>query len=230
MLVRLGRVFGSGGPGGGVSISPPSVALHLSETAPSLGGQFTNKNIVAVGDSITNGFETTTPYPGLVAGHFGTTSVVKAHDGSGWVHDGGTGSIPANSSEVDAVVTVPPQTLILFAGTNDFAFDNADPTTIFNDMMTYRAGRVSAGFNASKIIIATMLPRGSFIESLRTSYNSLIVSNASTYGYAVARLDLDPNIGPLGSETNLTYYNSDQVHPNNAGHSIIAGIFEAVMS
>jgi lysophospholipase L1-like esterase len=229
MLVRLERVFGSGGGGLG-SIYPPSLALHLSGTAPIIGGQFTNKNIVAVGDSITNGYATTTPYPGLIASHFGTTSIAKGHDGSGWVHDGGTGSIPANASEVDAVVTSPPQTLILFAGTNDFAFDFADPTTIFNDMMTYRAARVSAGYNASKIIICTMLPRGSFIDGLRTTYNGLIVSNASTYGYAVARLDLDPNIGPLGSETNLTYYNSDQIHPNNAGHSIIAGIIEAVMS
>lgn len=197
---------------------------------------FTNKNIVAVGDSITFGFgasSNATIYHAVAAASFGASSINKGHNGSGWIYDGGAGgagSLPSLAAEVDAVLTVgSPQTLILFAGTNDFAFTANDAPTVFAAMMNYRAARVAAGYSASSIIVPTMLPRDG-LETIRTTYNGLIVSSAASYGYAVARFDLDPHIGVAGAnDSNPTYY-YDTIHPNDAGHAIMATIIEGLMA
>lgn len=190
-----------------------------------------NKNGVYVGDSMTNNFGATVGFPALIATHYSSTSIVKAHNGSGWISDGGTGSLPANAAEVDAVLASPAQTLVMFAGTNDLAGGSSVTDTI-NAWSSYVDARIAAGYVAAEMILCTMLPRSgsAFItETVRGNFNAAIVSLASSKGGSVCRLDLDSRIGLAGCNTDLTYYQSDQLHPNNAGLAVIAGLIEGIM-
>jgi len=117
--------------------------------------------------------------------------------------------------------------LVLFAGTNDFQA-GASEATILANTKTYCAARKSAGWN--KIVVCTMLPRGvggTFTQTTWNQFNSDINSSfgAGTLNCdAIADVAADPRIGNWGANTNLTYYAADQIHPNNAGSAIIAGI------
>lgn len=206
----------------------------LFRFARSVGGSTNaafNKNIVAVGDSLTFGFGVSSPYPARIAAHYSSTAWNFGHGGYGWYGTGSSSLTPLGPTEVDPALTSPPQTLILFAGSNDLA-GGVSITDTYNAMMSYRAARVAAGYNSAKIICVTMLPRSgnAYInETLRANYNALIVNGASTYGYSICRADLDSRIGLAGCNLDMTYYLSDTLHLNDTGQAVLAGLIEAVM-
>lgn len=120
-----------------------------------------------------------------------------------------------------------PNWVIAFAGTNGITIANHPASYEYGKLQSYVSALIASGVPADHIIVPTMLPRGSAVEAARVAYNALIVSGASM-GYRVARLDLDPNIGGAGANTNTAWF-SDGTHPTDAGHDIIARIIYALM-
>ncbi len=120
--------------------------------------------------------------------------------------------------------------LIVFAGTNGMvaSLGNHSAATEYADFKTYIAARISAGWSANKIIACTMLPRTGFTDSIRQTFITSMVGDDGGYGYRLARLDQNANIGAAGDDTNLTYF-YDGTHPTAAGHAIIASTIYGAM-
>jgi len=171
----------------------------------------------------------------------GSCKYTRAYLGDGWNHRYTTAPVAPYDLIDDAAVNVdtlsplfkPGATnvLVLFAGSNDIWLDGASGSTTYSYFQTYISARLSAGWNASNIIVVTMLPRqsGSTQETARQAYNTALVGGASTYGYRLARVDQDSNIGCAGCQNNTTYYQSDQTHLTDAGQSVAASIIESVL-
>jgi hypothetical protein len=107
--------------------------------------------------------------------------------------------------------------LVLFAGLNDIR-DGDSPATAFASFQAYYNARISAGWLASKIIVATLLNSG-IANAQQVAYNNLLIG-AGTYN--LARFDLDSNIGCNGCNNNLTFFNADTIHPLQVSHQIMA--------
>ena len=118
--------------------------------------------------------------------------------------------------------------LLVFAGTNGIAINGNSAATEYADFKTYITARISAGWTADNIVVATMLPRTGVTDSIRQDFNTALVGDDGGYGYRLARLDLNANIGDAGDDANATYF-YDGTHPTAAGHAIIAQIFYDAM-
>jgi lysophospholipase L1-like esterase len=123
-----------------------------------------------------------------------------------------------------------PNYLVVFAGTNGIhpSLGNHSAATEYADFQSYIAARTAAGWAATRIAVCTMLPRTGVDETVRTTFNALLVSGASTYGYKVARFDLNASIGAAGQNLDTTYF-YDGTHMTDAGHAIAASIISAVL-
>lgn len=118
--------------------------------------------------------------------------------------------------------------LVVFAGTNGIRLQHNTAAAEAGYFETYVAARISAGWNPDNIVVCTMLPAVDPSASPRDDYNALLVSLAATYGYRLARFDLDETIGQDGDAANTTYY-GDGLHPTAAGHAIMGQIvFDAM--
>lgn len=180
-------------------------------------------DIVAVGDSITDGQYTggLTPWPQNIGTALGTTVQNKAISGATW-----TGLIPLAAAQVDPLrttMTCATPYLALFAGTNDIYVGGATAAQTYASFVTYLTDRLAAGWIPNQILVFTMLPRDGADDTVRQSYIALQVAGAATYGYRVVRLDLDPNIGCAGCQSNA-YYNGDLTHPTQMGLQVIANL------
>jgi lysophospholipase L1-like esterase len=189
-------------------------------------------NIVAVGDSITSTDFATRPYPSFLSVLFGVSNTNLGVPGIGLAWNTSGVKAPVNlissaASLVDPLLTPPIPWLILLAGTNDFNYGDT-PAQIYASFQTWITARLADGWPANRIIICTVPPH-SVWEAQRPTYNALLVAGAGTYGYQLARIDLDPNIGQAGDNLNTRFY-SDGTHPTNAGHAIIAAIIAAVIA
>jgi lysophospholipase L1-like esterase len=127
-----------------------------------------------------------------------------------------------------------PNWLILLAGTNGIYINDNSGATEYAAFQTYFTAAIAAlGIPASQVVVCTMLPRapGIFgdLESVRTTYNGLLVSGASGLGHKLARFDLDANMGQAGQYSNTTNFQTDGVHPNDTGWGILAPIIYAAM-
>ena len=122
---------------------------------------------------------------------------------------------------VDPYASTPGARLIIFAGTNDIALGGLTGAQTFSAFQTYFNARIAAGWSASSIIVAEMLPRGSPYEINRQALNSAFASNASTYGYQEAPMGTDTLMGQSGQDLNTTYY-QDGVHPTAVGQALLA--------
>lgn len=200
--------------------------------------------IVFHGDSITNGWTTTNrstngdhAFPYLanataVANHGWYTGFIqRGYDGASYsgVY------LSLTPLTTDAITRIDPflaQTgtkwLVIFAGTNDIFGGGKTGAQTAALLQTYVADRIAAGWSANHIIVCTMLPRGGS-DTARDALNADIRSNAVSVGYLVADLAANATIGVANANTNLTYYAADQIHPIDAGHTIIASIVAAVL-
>lgn len=121
-----------------------------------------------------------------------------------------------------------PNWLIVLAGTNGIVLGGHSAATEYADFQAYIAARILAGWPAGQIVVSTMMPRTGLSEVTRGAYNTSVVNGAVTYGYQLARLDLNPNIGAAGQNLDTTYF-LDGTHPTDLGQSIVASIEYGVM-
>lgn len=148
---------------------------------------------------------------------------------------GATGSLISNAPTlVDPIILKNPAArLVIFAGTNDIWIGGSTAAQTCTFSNTYIAARIAAGWPPGHIIVATMLPRynsllspaiNASLETTRQDYITCVVAAAAGQGVVLARLDLDPNIGQAGDSQNPTYYEPDEIHPNEAGLAIVTSI------
>lgn len=199
--------------------------------------------ILAHGDSITLGTTgTTTPYLPIVAASVLSGKAITADyrncgvDGNGWnyaytsnpptVQNLTQGAYENVDRYLSATLT---NYLICFAGTNDIHLNSKTGAQAYAYFQTYIAARIAAGWPAANICVCAMLPRQGIKETERGDYNTALVGGASTYGYKLARLDQNANIGLAGCDADTTYFNTDRIHPKNAGQTVIAATIYAAM-
>jgi lysophospholipase L1-like esterase len=164
----------------------------------------------------------------LAAADIEVATTIRGIPGQGWDYVWETGVadnlVDDAAAEIDAERTGGAENwLIPFAGTNDIdpslGNDSAAATAAFFD--TYINARIAAGWDMSKTIVPTMLPRVNVTDSIRQDYNAALVTKAVTYGYNLCRLDLIVGFGGEGDYADTDYY-SDGIHPTPAGAALIA--------
>jgi len=114
--------------------------------------------------------------------------------------------------------------LSIFAGTNDIA-NGATFATMQTNIQQYCTLAHTTGF---KVLVATILPRTGFstqAESLRQEYNTWMVSNWPTFADGLIDFNGDPTIGGLESVSANTTYYIDGIHPTTLGYSYMAQIY-----
>ena len=116
----------------------------------------------------------------------------------------------------------------ILIGLNDYWLSGSSAATIYANIQTI-CSTVSGYSSSPSVIVFTELPAAvSGWETVRQSLNTLI-RNGGSCPYTVADVGNDATIGQAGENTNLTYYNSDQIHPNNAGSLIIGTYLTAAL-
>lgn len=118
-----------------------------------------------------------------------------------------------------------PNKLVTFAGTNGLVIANHSAAYECARAQDYWSGAITAGWLATEMAVVTTLPRSGLSETVRTAYNSCLVTAATTYGLAIVRLDLNPVIGCPTCHTTFP----DGIHPPDSGQQIIANEVEAVL-
>lgn len=191
---------------------------------------YITNELVCVGDSITSGANGATPWPGMVGTTLGVTTHNEGFSGEGWlftnVISGHFLSDTTRTNAVDAVVASNPNAfLTLQAGGNDFANGFTLDQT-YAGFEAYYNARLAAGWNKNHIIVCTLTSFNNALFDLGVQlYNQMLVEGARKYKYAIARVDLDPNMGGAAATLNPTYFSAvDQLHPTTTGNTIIADI------
>lgn len=112
--------------------------------------------------------------------------------------------------------------LFLMEGTNSMnpGIGNDTGAQAAAAMATLIADGQATGFT---VIVATCLPSTFVTEANRTTYNTTLITNASSSNYTIADIASDPVMGQAGQQTNTTYY-TDGVHPTRTGMAEIAPI------
>jgi len=115
--------------------------------------------------------------------------------------------------------------LVVWAGTNDLAA-SVPAATVYANIVAYCSARRSAGY---KVVILTILPRGTFVgalETARLAVNTNITTNWATFADAV--VDVASN-EYLDDCTDTTYFNADKVHLIEAGNAVVAGLVKTAV-
>jgi lysophospholipase L1-like esterase len=191
----------------GVPVTPPSPTTTITY-------------IRAVGDSITccAGAVTTQWYPTLLSVNAAYSSVYNA----------GEPGFPAMSFAEFARwkdgpscnTGTQPSMVTVFGGTNDGYFTATAP-------VTYAAlqgmARLLHGLGC-QVGVATMISRTA-LDTFKDQLNPLIRAGASQGNYFLIDTAAIPALGADGDYSNTTYFNTDQVHPTNAGQTLLATAF-----
>lgn len=177
----------------------------------------------AIGDSLTVGTGVTTAYPSLL-----TLTNQPAYTIKNW-GIGGIDLQTLTASEPNRVAkecqpTVGgPAVALIWAGTNDF-IQFATVTQVFNAL----GGEVAVLKQAGCLVfVSTMIDRQqSFsLNTQKNAYNDAIRTGVKALGAdGIFDIAANPLLGANGASTNLTYFNSDQVHWNNTGEAL--GVLE----
>ena len=193
-------------------------------------------NLICHGDSLTLGEPDAYP-PLLQSKLFVNQDLVASYENLGINGQGYNYVYPMSGSPYNLVqdisVSVIPALssgianwLIIWAGTNDIVLGGSTASQVFVFFTNYLSTANSLGISNSQIVVATMVPRQSGYETTRVAWNNLLVSNQVSYGYLLARLDLDPCIGVAGQQFNMLYFQPDNIHLTALGQQIVADIFQ----
>lgn len=118
--------------------------------------------------------------------------------------------------------------IVFWGGSNDLNISTS-VSDLQSNIESYCLVRKSEGY---KVIILNLLPRQSInanYETQRQTVNSWLAANYLRFSDGLADVAGNSNIGDEGDNENLTYYDADQVHPNNVGYGIVADIVETVI-
>ena len=179
----------------------------------------------AIGDSITYGFNTSTPWPSLL-----TLTNQPAYTITDWGITGITlaaidGSEP-NRAALQCHSSAGAGLALIMAGTNDFSLLNVPASNVLQSLLGEVQTMKTAG---CRVFVGTMIsrtgndPGGRTLDSDKNAYNSLILSQARAGGAdGVIDFAANPLMGADGANTNATYFQPDHVHPTQAGQALLA--------
>lgn len=186
----------------GVNLDPPTVLLA---------GNY----IVAIGDSITYGFQNTppgpTPYSWL--NHMSLTSATTYT-----LDNNATYGLQANSEAAAArwrdqqycYNSSGKNIAIIFDGTNDVAA-GISPVTAANSVLYNAYLMQQAGCT---VFVGTMVSRVTS-DTNKNTFNPYLRARAKAQGIYLIDFAAHPDLGANGAYTNTTYFNVDQIHPLN---------------
>jgi lysophospholipase L1-like esterase len=195
--------------------------------------------VVAFGDSITDGFNSTVDaakrYPNLLDDRLkaagARTSVVNAGiSGNRWMFDG-TGPYGSGRFDRDVVEIAGVTHVIILLGINDIGFSTVFSTSgqvvSADQIIASIAGAISrAKANGIKVLLGTLLPfKGASYysadgEAKRQAVNAWIRANPDVAGIIDFDRALQGAADPLALEPSLD--SGDHLHPNDAGYAAMA--------
>ncbi|WP_158942067.1 SGNH/GDSL hydrolase family protein [Granulicella sp. S190] len=196
----------------GVSTSPAAV----SQGVPTLH---------CIGDSITAGLGTSNPYCSLLS-----LTNQPAYNVVNWGIVGVTlqAVVGSEKNRVGQLceATQGPSVAIVFLGTNDLL----NPLQSAASLAPNLAGEVQTLKSAGcRVFVGTMLSRsgndgaGGSYDAAKDAYDSLILTNGKAYGAdGVIDFAANPLLGADGATSNTTYFQSDAIHPTQAGQQLLA--------
>lgn len=103
-------------------------------------------------------------------------------------------------------------------GTNDTAA-GVSAASLYASVVAHCGTARAAGF---KVIINTQTPRNDGLSAVRDAYNALIRANWTQFADGLADLAVVPE---LADNTDLLYYDSDQLHFNSYGSQVAGQVF-----
>ena len=180
--------------------------------------------IHGVGDSITYGVGTSTPY---ITNLTLDTPLTPINWGIGGMYiQAIAGSDYNRVAPYCKQPTGGPTVVSVFAGTNDFADTRATPASVFSALAAEVAILKGAG---CKVFVGTMLSRGGndgkgqTLDSDKDAYDAIILAQAKSVGAdGIVDFAANPQLGADGANSNTTYFNTDLTHPTNAGQALLA--------
>lgn len=182
--------------------------------------------LVCDGDSLTSGSGVTHPWPYYLALN-GPWTVYNVAVGGETLVTMNTNAPTNVDAKYQAGVG---NVCIIWGGINDI-IGGATGAQVYATLQTYCAGRRAAGF---KVICTTMPSFSSGTDAARDAFNTLVAANWNTFADGCVRLDLNPDIGPDGSYTNSTYYQTTGMfvgHLNeNSYQNIVAPLMSAAVN
>jgi len=178
-----------------------------------------------LGDSITAGLGTSTPYCSLLS-----LTNQPAYSILNWGIPGirlqAMDASEKNRAALLCGSDQGPSAAIVFAGTNDF-LDSAQTAT---SVMANLGGEIQTLKTAGcRVFVGTMLSRtgndgaGNTYDSAKDAYDALILTSAKSYGAdAVIDFAANPLLGADGANSNTTIFQGDGIHPTQAGQQLLA--------
>jgi hypothetical protein len=217
----------------GIRTALPQFPLDVNgvvhATAYTQGSADSTSRLVFDGDSYTAGDGQSAPYSSLVATtHYFTKYNVGVSSKSIPSH------IETGARLVDSKYCRQGKfnIVILYGGVNIYGDVNVSVQDKFNWTVAYCRERRKAGF---KVIVTTLQSiagsnaNGTY-DAQRTAVNALIRANWQSFADELADFAADTRIGDNGDYSNTTYFQVDQVHLNDAGAAIVAGIASAAVN
>lgn len=115
---------------------------------------------------------------------------------------------------------------VLQTGSNDIYADGSTAAALIAKVKTYCLNRKAIGY---KVVLQTVLPRGtagSAANTVREAYNELLrAEEIGKFWDALADVAAIPELAD-GAQSSTTYYNSDTIHLNDAGHALITTVIK----
>jgi len=195
----------------------PTTVKDIIQIAPQL---------YPVGDSITFGLNSTTPWPTLLSLTNQPTYTITNYGISGITTKATVGSEPNRVAPKCSTISGP-SIATVFLGTNDFNSGfGATPAQVLASNVAEIQLLKKAG---CKVFVIPMLSRGGndllgvSNDVEKNAFDALLLANAKAAGAdGIIDAPANPFLGADGANANLTYFNSDLIHPKNAGQALIA--------
>ncbi len=117
--------------------------------------------------------------------------------------------------------------MVIWGGTNDCTA-GATPAQA---LQSYAGAARTARAAGWKVVIASMTDRpGSCGTTFKDAFNTLLRAQWPQFADAFADLGADSHIGVDGTNTNTTYFSTDNLHLTSTGYQTAAGIFSTAIN
>lgn len=183
------------------------------------------KQVLYIGDSITAGYKADASGASWVD-LIENSAPTRWHTNKGQASVGALDLLAEDAQYLPFVACGIPTACTVFAGTNDVALYGQTGSQTYTAIQNFCLALKAAG--PCTIVVVGMLPRGSgSVETNRVILNGLLLAGYTGFADGYADVTTIP-MGQPGANTNLTYYNSDQTHPNDTGmadlYTLISGV------
>lgn len=186
-----------------------------------------SQQLYAVGDSITSGLGVTTPWASLLLLSNQATYTVTNLGIPGLFLESMSGS-ESNRVAPQCRSSSGANVAIVFAGTNDLSsVSGATPASVFG----FNMGEIQTLKRAGCLVFAgTMISRtgndnggATSLDADKDAYDALMLQQTRAAGAdGVIDFAANPLLGADGANANATYFQSDHVHPTQAGQQLLA--------